>query len=134
MQAWGPGSFENEPANDWLEDLIETQDFDMIPMAMHGLMETIGTDELELVDCCVAMAAAELVAAANKKPLKELPPTAKQFIEEHNLGATKSMLAVARKCLDILVERSPLRTHWKSADQLVEWMEAVEDLAKRLQA
>lgn len=134
MQAWGTGVFENESANDWLEDLIDSGDLDAIPMAMQGVLEFSGTDEIEAVDCAVALAAAEVVAIANNKPGRLLPPPALKFVEDHSIGVTKTTLGVARKTVETVREKSPLLSYWKGVGKLVEWLEELDSLSDRLQS
>ncbi len=133
LQAWGVGNFENEPANDWLEDLCESKDLQAIMIALSGVVEFSGTTELEIADCCCALAAAEIVAAAASCPVSELPPNGRKFVKEMSLGVTESVLALTIKAIEQIRIASSLLRYWKSQKKLSEWLGVLENLEERLE-
>lgn len=57
MGAWGPGVFDNDVAEDWLSEL-ESDGATAIDRALNEVVLQDGDT------CCVALAAAEVIAAA----------------------------------------------------------------------
>lgn len=68
MGAWGSGSFENDDALDWLTDFCDDPDKGLIADALTTVAEMDDSEYLEAPDCCVAIAAAEIVAALKGAP------------------------------------------------------------------
>src|SRR5690606_8457907 len=68
VTAWGPGTFDNETALDWLGDL-ELADADYVRDALAGVAEAHDADELDAHAYRAALAAAEIVAAARGRAL-----------------------------------------------------------------
>ena len=132
MQAWGPGNFDNEHATDWLDDLYESEDLDAIILAMRSVIELAGTEELDVVDCACALAAAEIVAAAAGKSAKDFPRRAMGFIDTMQIGVAENVKKLARDCVEAVQSRSPLLTHWKKEGMLGEWLTELEGLSERL--
>lgn len=132
VQAWGVGVFENRDATDWLEDLIDTEDLQAIMLALGSVVEFAGTEELDSIDCCIALAAAEVVAAAGGKPSQEMTMPAKRFLKRMNLGVARPVQELSLKALDRVRTQGSLLQHWKQAGMLGDWLNVVEDLETRL--
>lgn len=132
VQAWGTGVFDNRDATDWLEDLIDTEDLQAIMLALGNVVELAGTEELDSIDCCIALAAAEVVAAAGGKPSKEMTMPAKRFLKRMNLGVARPVQELALKALDNVRTQGSLLKHWKQANLLTEWLGVLESLEERL--
>jgi hypothetical protein len=134
MYAWNTGSFDNEHATDWLDDLIESADLSSIVLALQTAVEFGGTEDLEAVDCACAVAAAEVVAAAAGNPSGELPKKVTEFVEAQGIAVAPKVLALARKSLSTIKRSSSLRSYWKGEGSLSEWLDSLDELEGRLKA
>ncbi len=65
MGANGAKNFENDDASDWVYDLTESDGPELLTEAF-AIVEKL--DFADAPDCCIALAAAEVVAAAKGKP------------------------------------------------------------------
>ena len=75
--AWGTGSFENDDALDWAAQCTEASG----PSAIAAALEAaLSGDVIEAPDGAMAIAAAEVVAAARGKPGAKLPDTLRVWL------------------------------------------------------
>lgn len=131
MGAWGHGSFANDSALDWLQDLLE----DGPPLVREALdrISTAGDQTyLDADDCCAALAAAELVAAALGHGDDRLEENALAWLQENRdatreVGANRAERAVAR-----VYQKSELRDLWDENGPDTEWHADVRELLRRL--
>ena len=77
MDAREPGNFGNDDASDWIYDLSESSGADLLQEAFSAIS---GHDYPEIPDCCIALAAAEIVACAQGKPPNDLPDEVRKWI------------------------------------------------------
>jgi hypothetical protein len=140
MGAWGAGSFENDDALDFLGDF---EDRPSIARIEEALLAATGDDEkyLEAYECCVAIAAAELVAAAKGNPLEgyqfEAETTA--FLNgKVNAADLTRVAAKAIAALDRIARDSELKELWDDPDveedARAQWNRSIGDLQVRLSA
>src|SRR5213080_2413873 len=99
MGAWGSGNFDNDHALDWMGDLNESDDPAMVRKKLNEVISHPGShlqkpsifgrilgrrESMEQLDadvCCEGLVAAELVASALGHPPKELPDSARSWLE-----------------------------------------------------
>ncbi|MCX5660604.1 MAG: DUF4259 domain-containing protein [Planctomycetota bacterium] len=131
MGAWGLGPFDNDDALDFIGDLVEADDDSMLADALATA--SVDEDEyIEAPDGCNAIAAAEVVAAANGKPVKKLPDAARKWLKGKPKPDAK-LLGQARKAMKrILGKESELQQLWEESDNLDAWKDVVEELIQRL--
>lgn len=177
MGAWGPGSFENDDALDFVAGLLEESDklgkdgrsprAEMVVGALvvalkpEGMLDDDGDDdeddESESDDDfdgddteTVALAAAEIVAACNGKPSKDLAATADGEDDEGDLGelakwcagrgrkdatlALPKVRELARDTVAKIRTSGGLADLWREAAAAdgANWSRAVDDLLARL--
>jgi hypothetical protein len=127
MGAWGSGSFDNDTAMDWVSTFLREG-----PDAVREAFDAVTDEYLDAdIGCCV-IAAAEALAAARGKPVKNLPDGIK-----NNLGDLSdeinddALLAKAKKCVQSVRDRDELHDLWEDADP-TQWVAGVDDLLKRL--
>src|SRR5262249_17926919 len=77
MGARETGNFGNDDASDWVYDLQESSGADLLKEAFAAVN---GNDYPETPDCCIALAAAEIVASAKGKPPSDLPEDARKWL------------------------------------------------------
>ncbi len=130
MGAWGPKPFENDAASEFLVDLEEAEDLTEVEEALEAVAEA-EEDALELDDCRVAIAAAEIVAGLKKKPAEDLPEEALTWISERE-APPRRLVTLARAAVTAVKVSSELRDEWREQEAFEQWMEAIEDLEDRL--
>lgn len=131
MGTWGAGSFENDDAADFAYEFER----DGVSVLIDALGAT-GAGYLEAREGARAVAACEFVAAALGRP-SDLPPEIDLESSPHierivaGLGDLHAMAvaAVAR----VMADKSELNDLWQEAGA-GDWLNAMEDLRKRLAA
>lgn len=130
MGAWGAGSFENDEASDWVYVLEEADGFDVVRRALAVADE----DYLEAPDATIALAAAEVVAAALGQPAADLPDEVQPFVAQHGSSATTEDATLALAALArVRGEDSELAELWEESGG-DDWNQAVDELRARLEA
>ncbi len=129
MGAWGFQAFENDDALDWMGEL-ESAGAEAV---RQGLV-AVNDGYIDASEGSIAVAAAEVTAAAQGSPCGDLPENVATWVAAHGaeLGAEDAQLALQ------VVERvaggeSELAELWDDADE-PEWRESLEDLTARLSA
>jgi hypothetical protein len=132
MGAWAAHSFGNEEALDWLNDLFDERDIYFIHNTLEIIAEFPPEDKPEAWDCCCAIAASEMVAAASGKPSSEFPQAAKEWLDAYGFQADDEALELARKAVDRVQTNSRLKEHWEKSSRSAEWYHCLSDLRTRL--
>jgi len=130
MGATGAKNFENDDAADWAYDLAESNGTSLLAEAF-GVVEKM--EFADAPDCCIALAAAEVVAAAKGKPSSDLPDEIRTWLEDQeNPDGFKKLDKRAAKVAKKVQAKSELRDLWEESDDWHNWQMAVEGLLKRL--
>ena len=110
MGAWGHGSFDNDSALDWVNDL-EDEGAAALVRAVKRVAEFEKDEYLEVDDASAAVAGAEIVAAARDGDLSRLPENVQQLLTKDlaALVASPSILATAHAALLRVVSQSELK-------------------------
>lgn len=132
MAAWAPHSFGNDEALDWLDDLFDERDIYFIHNTLEIIADFPADDKPEAWDCCCALAAAEIVAAATGKPAAELPQEARDWLDAYAFEADEEAVLLARKATDRVQSDSRLRDAWDKSGKAARWNQCVTDLRTRL--
>jgi hypothetical protein len=132
MGAWGHGSFDNDDAMDWL------QEFDAAgaAAATTALSHVTSLNEggyLEAPEASMALAAAELIAAARSGDSSRLPADAAPMLARHQPSLTGAMLLdTARRAVARVLKESELKELWEDSPDRQAWQDGVQDLLSRL--
>lgn len=130
MGSTGTGNFDNGDAADWVYDLTESGGTDVLKDAFAAIEQSEYPDA---PDCCIALAAAEVVAAAKGKPAADLPESIHKWVGDHEEpAALKKLDKRAAKAAKKVQSKSGLRDQWEESDDWHNWQMAVEGLLKRL--
>lgn len=132
MSAWSPNSFDNDDALDWLDDLCDSGDEYVVGAALAVVADWPDGEFLEAIDCCVAIAAAEMVAAAMGMPPADFPQEAEEWLERTAPEYGKQEAVLARRAIARIKANSELKDIWKESELYEEWLGAIEDLERRL--
>lgn len=132
MSVLETGNFGNDEATDWLYDLEETYGTELLAEAF----DVITKGEFhEQSDCCIALAAAEMVAAAKGKPAPDLPDDARKWLGNQDTSDLAKIKALSKKAIIAVKKiqnKSELRDQWEDSDEWHSWQMVVEGLLRRL--
>lgn len=130
--AWGYFSFENDDAMDWVENSLK-------PGGQSAVEKTIsrvakGRGYLQAPDGCAALAACEVLAAAQGRPAADLPKEVAALAKKLSAKPSEAVRQSAREALDrVLGKQSELVELWKDAEgDFAKWKKSVEDLKLRV--
>lgn len=131
MGAWGVSSFENDDAIDWLEELLQSDNF----LILYSAFEMVDEDYLECPDGCNALAAAEVVAALGDNCRDNMPEPAKQWVANHKAQYTEDLSTMALGAIDrVTAANSELNELWQESDEYSEWLSDIKGLKAALAA
>jgi hypothetical protein len=130
MGAWGHGSFDNDPASDWLGEL-EDDDAALVE-TLDAVANAAGYVEVD--DASAALAAAEIVVAAQGRGQDRLSDDAARWLASHREVALGVDLEVTRRAVERVWEDSELRELWDDEGEATGWHAEVGELRRRLRA
>jgi hypothetical protein len=137
MGAWGPGSFENDDALDFVVGL-ERDGAAAIRLALEVVTGLGARDYLEVPQASAAIAASEVVAAARDGERSRLPQTAQDWLGGHGESlADPQFAALAHRAVERILTQSELKELWDEGDagaQSDAWVNGVRQLIARLLA
>ena len=128
MGAWGAESFENDDAADWSSGLEGADSFEVVRQALS----VTEAPYVEAPDGSMAVAAAEVVAAALGRPSASLPDAVREWVVANGSMAepgdgSAALAAVFR----VRSDGSELRELWNEAGS-EDWNRCLTDLSERL--
>lgn len=125
VEAWGPGTFENDAALDFAADLPRDRGIAPVDDAL-AVADSIGP-----YDAAVALAAAEMVAALEGRPVDEVPGEVVDWLAAVQPRRDADLARRAHAATLRVRDASALRTRWdeSGADS---WLASVDDLLRRL--
>ena len=128
MGAWGIGHFDNDDAGDWIWELEEAKSLQPVISAFDEVDSSL--DYLDAGIACMALAAAETVAAVIGKPAADLPESIAAIVP--HLAADPALVSRARAAVETIGSDSELRELWEETDDFGKWQALVADLSARL--
>ena len=131
MGAFGAGTFDNDDALDFLEELVES---DGSGTLIAALDEALAADYLEMPEASAALVAAEAVAAKNLRPVGDLPPDLAAWAQRSRFLLTEPLLSKAIEAVSRVGSDSELNDEWSVSDAPDEWHAVLSDLKERLDA
>lgn len=149
MGAWGPGSFENDWARNWLGELSERGDAPFVRAELsrvieHGSTKRSAPSLLERLRgrrhhtdwptadvASQALVAAEVVAAWRGHPAANLSEGITGWIRQRAVSFDSELPSLARKTVEIVKTNSELKELWEEGDASA-WKNGIEDLERRL--
>lgn len=130
MGAWGYGNFENDTVLDWIEELLETQDMNLLSESIELVLED---NYLDADTACIAIGAIEILAALQYRPGKEIYDNdeLEDWIKQHK-GLGKNLLEKAQNALEKILAESELKELWEETEKYVDWVNTIKELKNRL--
>jgi hypothetical protein len=135
MGAWGSGSFCNDDALDWLAELSDGGGAQLIKETLQMVAEHPTDEVLEASECCNAIAAAEIVAAALSQTTEDevnLPEEAEDWLDNHRSEIDETHALLAEQALRRITLNSELKELWEEPETADEWSNSIMDLQERL--
>ncbi len=129
MPGWGTGSFENDDAQSFLGALHSKGPTDLKRILAHAADHE---NYLDMPESSVAIAAAEVVAAAKGNSPQALPQQIAEWVSKVEGAPSAEMSGLARRAVERVRTSSELKDLWLEAEGLNEWSAALRDLEKRL--
>ncbi len=131
MPGWGTGSFENDEAQKFLNELGSLAPSDLKEM-LAGAAER--DDYLPASDSSVVVAAAEIVATAKGSPPQAVPGEIEEWVNQFEGAPSAEMNELARRAVNKVRVNSELKDLWQEAEGLNEWSAGLRELEERLGA
>ena len=131
MGTWGVDAFENDTANDWAYDLLETNDLSFV----ESTLDTVISNSSNYIDAniaCEALAACEVIARSNGKfgKIDAYTENVDEWVQSVGIKPSSALVSKASNVIDkILGEKSELVELWDGDE---EWLESVANLKSRL--
>ncbi|MDQ8036934.1 MAG: DUF4259 domain-containing protein [Pedobacter sp.] len=135
MGAWGYGSFENDDAADFLDDVTDSGDTSLLREALDNVLTS--TEYVEAPDACQAIIAAEIIAAMSGRPTlaAERQEELGEWLQRIRPAMDPELVSQAREALlRILAENSELRELWEEVEDYSEWQASLSELLLQLQS
>ena len=134
MGAWSHESFGNDDACDWVLQLEQSNDFDLVESTLDELL-SVGGEYLEAPEASVAIAAAEVVARAqgNFGIENGISKDVDAWVERVKINPSAALIDKACRALDrILTEPSELMELWEESEDSEAWQHQVKELRARV--
>ena len=131
--AWGVGSFENDDALDLVGE-VEREGVAAISLALKRVSEPSGY--IEAPECSQAVAAAEIVAAAQGYPAQGLPESVRKWLKAQAKPPAGDLLQLAERAVGSVLDpkRSELAALWaETVSGKQSWRGAIAELQSRLE-
>jgi uncharacterized protein DUF4259 len=133
MGAWGPGSFQNDTALDFLEETLRSESTNLVTDALKSADDASAVRHLDIQVAERALAAGELIAASCGRGAGELPEGAVEWVQNHHDQLDEPILALAGRAVRRVVQEAPsLRELWFDSQKAEAWLNSAQDLAGRL--
>ena len=131
MGAWGAGTFQNDTALEWLAQLEDSSDDSLLRTAIEPAAAITRAGELDSGAAAIALAGAEVVAAAKGQPGADLPEGLSGWLEQFGGAVGDDLPIPARQAVERIAASSELKDLWDEAGDN-DWNEVVGDLRARL--
>ena len=132
MGAWGPDSFENDDAADWIADFCDAPDQALVVNTLAAVANMDSNEYLEAPDCSVGIAAAEIVATLKRAPNTNLTDDINSCLSSLEFNAVPSLVTLALKAIERIRSNSELKELWDESETPEEWYVALNGLEERL--
>ncbi|PQJ28392.1 DUF4259 domain-containing protein [Rubritalea profundi] len=125
MAAWGTKTFEEDTANDWIQELIDSED------AREFLSESLSIDPgyIEADQAAIVLAASETLIALLDEPRIGVPGELVDWVGDNECDDVSDLPEVALPALaKVLGKESELREIWSDSEDFDGWLENIESM------
>lgn len=132
MGTWGKGSFENDSAADFMNEVIQDGDFAL--REAFDVVLDVDTDDLVAEEGMRAIAAAEILAAVLTGDTSKITDAGlRTWIQNANKTSLANLRSLASEALDrILAPQSELPELWEETEDDGAWLADVQRLRSSL--
>lgn len=130
MGSWNNKPFGNDTALDWVSRLLHADSEDPICSCIRGALDS--NDVLDAPISEEAIAAAAVVAAAAKEPIRAVTKDISAWIRTRGYVPDKALIADAIKVLEAVMAESELRDLWDESERLQGWLKSTANVQQRL--
>lgn len=121
MGSWGPGTFEDDIACDWLEDLHDSD-----PIAFFAqCLDLRDLDYMEFLACVGVVCTSEMIHALTFKPRLGLPEAALSWINDHkalnvicfvpeSIAGLKRVMGPASEMHELWADHEEMYDQWRT--------------------
>lgn len=128
MATWGPKTFEDDTATDWLLELTDAEETREFLLANIALPES---GEPGYDTGVIVLAACEVIIALIDEPRKGLPEELNDWLADNECDDITDLPEKAMESLNIvLADSSELMETWKEQEDYDDWREGVDELAE----
>lgn len=131
MGAWDLGNFDNDDAMDFVSDLTESDDLELVHDAIESVVDNY--IYIEGDEAAKALVAGEVVALIKGKPADTVPVTLMAWQQAHAFSLDDDLQNRALEAVRRVMRDSELEELWKESDEYEAWLTLVEGLIERLQ-
>ncbi|CAH1232565.1 hypothetical protein PAECIP111891_07046 [Paenibacillus allorhizoplanae] len=129
MGAWGIGNFENDTVQDWIIELVEAQDINLLSESIEMVLED---NYLDADVACIAIGAVEILAALQNRPGKEInEDELQEWILQHK-GQGTNLIEKSHKALEKILAESELKELWEETEDYGNWVTTIKELQSRI--
>lgn len=129
MPGWGTGSFENEDAQNFLNELATLAPSDLKEILARAAE---GEEYLQASESSVVVAAAEIVATAKGAPPQAVPRQIAEWGRQFEGAPSAEMTDLACRAVNRVRVNSELKDLWQEAEGLNDWSAGLRELEQRL--
>jgi hypothetical protein len=129
MGAWGSGNFENDTALDWLEDINNNDVKAQVRQALGRVVKAKKGTLLNSDSCCIALAAAEIVAASVGAPSE---PEVRELLAQLEAPFETADIEMAIAAAARIDESSDLQQLFDGRGRYEAWHDVVANLILQL--
>jgi len=129
MPGWGAGSFENDDAQNFLNELSSRAPDDLKEILSRAADRE---DYLPAKEGTIVVVAAEVVATAKGAPPHDIPHQVAEWVGKIEGAPSAEMNELARRAVNKVRLSSELKDLWQEADGLNDWSAVLRDLEERL--
>ncbi|MCP3882614.1 MAG: DUF4259 domain-containing protein [Sulfitobacter sp.] len=126
------GTFEDDSAQDWAQDLLESED----PMSiLSAITDGRPAEEpLTIQNSTSIQCVAEMMAAVGGYPPSYLPLALEKALADGRLATIQAHLDVelVREALSRVLDGSEARTAWIASGDFERWEDSIDELLSRL--
>ena len=133
MGAWGHRNFEDDDAMDFVGEFKEEPSENLLMESLSLIVDAHEDEEyIEALEASAALAAAELVAAALRKPSSDCPDGLEESLKRLGAGENVALRKLARKAVKYALKESELQELWAEGGEPNDWQAVQRDLLTRL--
>ncbi|MFM7024287.1 MAG: DUF4259 domain-containing protein [Flavobacteriales bacterium] len=130
--AWGISNFENDSAQEWVDELVEKGKAGDVAKEIDTFLKNFKASETDMMTCCCFLAAAEIIAAIKEDPSDDIPENLEDWIKENKLKADEALVKKAIDGLNKITRGSELKEMYEGSHLYDDWMDIQKDLLTRL--